>query len=284
MSRDKIENRVLIFDDSAVEYQEIGELYRQMFEVKAVSSPMQAIAALNSGNIDVLMTDLHFEGDEGASFGIELAKLARRLDENIPIIVYSGSLATSDVEESIPYGMQLLSKEMIKRDKDWAEKLVKLVDARRANEQCYWGSAFISYGGPDAAIAEAIESELSADGITTWLFSKDAVPGEKLHRTMADGVNQHDRVILLCSKHSLVRPGVLNEIERVLEKEARMGGSDVLIPLTIDDFVFQDWQPVRKDIAEQVRSRVIARLPDFTAEPAEFRKTIANVKKALKLT
>ena len=76
---------------------------------------------------------------------------------------------------------------------------------------------------------------------------------------MHDGVNNHDRVLLVCSEESLTRVGVLNEIERVLEREAKEGGSEVLIPITLDDYVYGDWAPDRKDIADQIRSRVITK-------------------------
>lgn len=119
-------------------------------------------------------------------------------------------------------------------------------------------SLFISYGEPDKEDARKINAYLKRKGIRTWFFEDDALPGEKLHRVMHVGVNTHDRVLLLCSEASLSRPGVMNEIERVLEREAKEGGSDILIPLALDHYVYKDWAPSRLDIAAQVRSRVIA--------------------------
>ena len=119
---------------------------------------------------------------------------------------------------------------------------------------------FISYGGPDESIVGEINNMIKAKGVKTWFFPDDAQPGAKLHRTMHDGVNSHDHVLLVCSKNSLSRPGVLNEIERVLEREAREGGIEILIPVTLDDFVYSDWAPEREDIAIQIRSRVITKV------------------------
>jgi hypothetical protein len=137
------------------------------------------------------------------------------------------------------------------------------------SEEELFRTVFISYGGTDAEIAGQISEYLTAKGIKTWFFPKDAVPGQKLHRVMHDAVNSHDRVLLLCSKESLARPGVLNEIERVLEREAKEGGSDILIPVALDDHVYQDWASSRPDIAEQVRSRVIAKLSPGPIKPNE---------------
>ena len=126
------------------------------------------------------------------------------------------------------------------------------------NEADMYKTVFISYGGPDEQVASRINSALKDKGITTWFFPDDAVAGEKLHRVMYGGVNKNEKVLMLCSENSLTRPGVLNELERVLEREAREGGADILVPVALDDFVFTRWKPQRTDIAEQIRSRVVA--------------------------
>jgi len=137
-----------------------------------------------------------------------------------------------------------------------AEKiLVDVVDESKIHK-----TLFISYGGPDEDIVRQLNSKIKAIGVITWFFPDDAELGSKLHRVMHDGINTHDRVLLVCSKSSLTRSGVLNEIERVLEREAKEGGSEILIPVTIDDYVYSDWAPKRPDIASQVRSRVIAKI------------------------
>lgn len=128
------------------------------------------------------------------------------------------------------------------------------------NESEMFNTLFISYGGSDECAATSINTHLKSKGIKTWFFPDDALPGQKLHRMMHDGVNKHDRVLLICSEQSLKRTGVLNELERVLEREAKEGGSEILIPITLDDYVFGDWAPKRTDIADQIRSRVITKI------------------------
>lgn len=138
---------------------------------------------------------------------------------------------------------------------------------------------FISYGGPDEDVAKQINAKIKSKGVTTWFFPDDAQPGHKLHRVMHDGVNSHGHVLLVCSKNSLTRPGVLNEIERVLEREAKEGGSEILIPVTLDEYVYSDWAPERSDIASQVRSRVITRIE---TAGHDFDQSIDRIVKALK--
>jgi hypothetical protein len=71
----------------------------------------------------------------------------------------------------------------------------------------------------------------------------------------------------------------LNEIERVLEREAKEGGADILIPITLDNFVYGDWAPARADIADQVRSRVITKVE--IGDENKFEEQIGKVVSAI---
>jgi uncharacterized protein YjbI with pentapeptide repeats len=143
-------------------------------------------------------------------------------------------------------------------------------------------STFISYGGPDEAFARKLNEALEQRGVTTFFFKDDAPPGERLHRVMRKGVNEHDRTILICSEASLQRPGLLNELEETLTREARDGGKTYLIPVRLDDFVLKSWAPATSDLAQRVRERVISdfRMHEVEAEfDAEVAKLIAVLKK-----
>jgi hypothetical protein len=144
-------------------------------------------------------------------------------------------------------------------------------------------STFISYGSPDEPFARKLYEALHRNGVTTFFFAEHAVPGDKLHRMMRKGVNEHDRVILVCSKASLDRKGVLNEIEETLARESRDGGAAYLIPIRLDDYVFSEWAPPNPDTAQSVRDRVVADFEGADADPAKFdagvRKLIAALKK-----
>jgi hypothetical protein len=120
-------------------------------------------------------------------------------------------------------------------------------------------SVFISFGGPDEVSAKQLDSALRARGVKTFLFTHDAKAGQPLHRMMRDGVNQHDWVLLLCSRNSLNRPGVLNEIEESMRRSSRVGGRNILVPIALDDYVFADWKPAQSDLAVYIRDLVIAR-------------------------
>jgi hypothetical protein len=98
---------------------------------------------------------------------------------------------------------------------------------------------------------------------------------------MRKGVNEHDRVILICSRASLDRPGLINELEETLAREARDGGAEYLIPIRLDDYVIEGWQPDRDDLAQAVRDRVIADCRDH-GDPDKFRAEVAKLIAVLK--
>ena len=141
-------------------------------------------------------------------------------------------------------------------------------------------SVFLSYGSPDEAFARRIYRYLRRHHVETFFFPEAAVPGRHLHRTMIEGVTAFDRVVLLCSKTSLTRAGVLYEIEQVLAREAREGGAELLIPVALDNHLFTDWAVDRPHIASQLRSRVVADFQE-SAEPARFRKACRRLLTAL---
>ncbi|HEX8321220.1 TIR domain-containing protein [Longimicrobium sp.] len=139
-------------------------------------------------------------------------------------------------------------------------------------------SLYVIYGEPDESFTRALDTSLQAKGVTTWFFPDAGVYGRRLHRTMLEGVNEHDRVLVICSKAGLTRSGVLNEIELVLAREAREGGTEILIPITLDDFVFDEWSPERHDIAVQIRDRVVG---DFRNKVPGSDEFVARVNRLL---
>ncbi|WP_437498244.1 toll/interleukin-1 receptor domain-containing protein [Sorangium sp. So ce1099] len=143
-------------------------------------------------------------------------------------------------------------------------------------------STFISYGAPDEPFARKLYEALHRNGVTTFFFPEHAEPGEKLHRMMRKGVNEHDRVILICSRSSLDRKGVLNELEEILTREARDGGASYLIPIRLDDYVFTGWKPTNADVAQGVRDRVVADFEGAETDQAKFQAGLQKLIRALR--
>jgi L-histidine Nalpha-methyltransferase len=138
--------------------------------------------------------------------------------------------------------------------------LLKLAPPKTASR---WESAFISYGSPDQAFAEKLNRALTERGVNTYFFALNKIPGEKAYQFMRKGVNEYDRTILVCSQQSLERLPVLNELDLVLSRESREGGSSRLIPVTRDRYVYDSWSPSNKHLKTSVLDRSIC---DFVAD------------------
>ncbi len=148
--------------------------------------------------------------------------------------------------------------------------------SRDIEQALTYQSVFISYGTPDEDFAARLYRE-------TFFFPKTARPGDKLHRTMSEGVRDYDRVLLVCSKSSLERPGVLHELELVLAREAQEGGADILIPVTLDGYIYSGWKPVREDVATQIRARVILSFEGSLQGGPEFDARFARLLTSLEV-
>jgi len=102
-------------------------------------------------------------------------------------------------------------------------------------------SIFLSYGGPDEEIAEALRNDLAKLGVNTWWFPADAQWGAKIHDEINRNIMKYDRLLLLCSRRSLIRNGVLHELEEVFEREAAEGGKPIVIPVALDTVLNEQW-------------------------------------------
>lgn len=172
--------------------------------------------------------------------------------------------------------------------------------AGRAASEYY--SVFLSYGSPDTEIAEFLRGDLRELGIETWWFPDDARWGERLHHEIGGNLEKYEKLILLCSRKSLIRPGVLYELEEVLSRERRNGGASIIIPLMLDDVLFEDWWTYdtaedgslrrgsfsedeigrRKMIATKLSDSVAGDLKGLSPGSDQWLKAVSKLKLALK--
>jgi CheY-like chemotaxis protein len=272
----------LFLDDSAsfLEFLEDQAWPDLLSHVEFVRTVPEALAAFNSSQPKRIVVDSLLEGESNPD-GIALLEQFRSANPKVELILLSSrpvsstdarrleaieavSISKADVNGELMEN--LLSGTAFTNVLNSSSKNPDVVGVRRQLEAFTRSqiraaprySAFISYGGPDETFARKLHARLVQLGVKTFLFALHAKPGEKLHRVMREGINRYDRVILVCSKRSLDRPGVLNEIEETLQRESRSGGISVLIPITLDDYVFHAWAPERSDVAQAVRDRVVA--------------------------
>jgi hypothetical protein len=102
--------------------------------------------------------------------------------------------------------------------------------------------------------------------------------GDEVYRA----IQSHDRVLLVCSSDSLDRPGVINEIQETLDREARDGGATYLLPITLDDYVFDAWAAKQPTLAHRVAGRVVGDFRGTARSTRKFGAALDRVVDALK--
>ncbi len=142
---------------------------------------------------------------------------------------------------------------------------------------------FISYGGPDEPFARKLYYGLRDHNVNTFFFPESATVGERISAEVFQKIQDHDRILLICSKSSLDRPGVINEIQETIDRETRDGGATYLLPIMLDDYVLTGWAENRPELAERVRRRVIADFRGADRNNDKFSKAFDRVIDALKI-
>ena len=98
---------------------------------------------------------------------------------------------------------------------------------------------------------------IAKTGFRCWKFDENAKwasrCGVRLTRRSKTMTSWHyDKLVVICSEHSLQSPAVIREIERALQKEDRERKS-VLFPVRVDDYLFNQWDHPRKaDVVSKV--------------------------------
>ncbi len=139
-------------------------------------------------------------------------------------------------------------------------------------------SCFISYSELDQEFAERLCADLQAKRLRCWYFPESAKWGEPVWGEIDQGIKVYDKLIVICSQHSLVSRPVLREIERALQREDREG-RNVLFPLRIDEYLFEQWEHPRK---ADVLSKVVGDFRGWDHGVEKYRLSFEKLLKALR--
>ena len=144
-------------------------------------------------------------------------------------------------------------------------------------------SCFISYSSEDKAFARRLYSALQERGVRCWLDEHQLFPGDGIDDAIDRGIKLWDKVILCGSENSLTSWWVDSELERAFKKERELMKQHgkkvrVLIPLALDDYMFDTWEDGKKD---EVLSRSVAKFEGWKNDNDIFEKQFERVVKAL---
>jgi uncharacterized protein YjbI with pentapeptide repeats len=100
-------------------------------------------------------------------------------------------------------------------------------------------SCFLSYAHTDGAFADRIHADLVQAGVSCWQDKHDMRGGEFWREQIRDQIRVRDKVVVVCSKDSIGRVAVIEEIIAGMREERR-SGQKKLFPIRLDDYIFTD--------------------------------------------
>jgi uncharacterized protein YjbI with pentapeptide repeats len=138
-------------------------------------------------------------------------------------------------------------------------------------------SCFISHSSQDKEFCDRLWSDLRRAGVRCWYFPEAAVLGRGLWAEIDQGISTFDKMILVCSAHSLQSGPVMRELKRALAREDAEA-RDVLFPITLDNEVFTEWQhPFKIDVL----AKVIGDFRGWNTDPAKYLASLHRLLEAL---
>ena len=159
----------------------------------------------------------------------------------------------------------------------------------RAGRPGCFDSCFFSYSTKNERFATQLYNDLKRAGVDCYKWDRDARTGQSMWREIDEAMRQHKKVVLIASKASLTSPAVSREIERAIlledqhEKDKQagkyQGDVNVLFPVRLDDYIFEDWKHERK---VDVTKKVIADARGWDTDPAVYQQVFDKLLRDLK--
>jgi uncharacterized protein YjbI with pentapeptide repeats len=139
-------------------------------------------------------------------------------------------------------------------------------------------SCFISHSSKDKKFCNTLYKHLRAKGVRTWYFPENATWGKPVWGEIDRAIVHYDKLIVVCSKHSLRSGPVIREMERALQREDRTG-KNILFPIQIDNFLFKEWTHPRK---ADVVSKVVGDFRAYMRDTGRYRRSLSKLIQALR--
>ena len=156
------------------------------------------------------------------------------------------------------------------------EDMIAYARSLRGKEIDFY-SCFISHSAKDKRFCERLYADLQAKGVRVWYFPEDAKWGETVWSEIDRSIKVYDKLIVVCSEHSLQSGPVNREIERALNREDKEG-KGILFPIRIDDYIFDTWEHERK---ADVLRKVVGDFSGWDKDAAKYNKAFDKLLKGL---
>lgn len=140
-----------------------------------------------------------------------------------------------------------------------------------------FSSCFISHSHEDQDFSDRLYHDLRDRDIRVWYFPEHATPGRDVWDEIDEVIKRFDKLIVVCSRHSLTSGPVIREIVRALDREDKEL-SEVVCPIRIDEYIFNGWQHARR---LDVLQKVVADFSGWRENPAHYLNSLVKLVTAL---
>ncbi|MCK4726475.1 MAG: pentapeptide repeat-containing protein [Anaerolineales bacterium] len=110
-------------------------------------------------------------------------------------------------------------------------------------------SCFISYTSQDEDFASKLYSDLQESGVRCWFAPDDIRIGDKILDSIFEAIQEHEKVVLILSEHSVSSEWVEDEVTKAFGIE-RKKNKTIIFPIRIDDKVMTSNEPWTQKIRE----------------------------------
>ena len=148
-----------------------------------------------------------------------------------------------------------------------------------------YSSCFISYSTEDQEFARRLHADLQDKGVRCWFAPHNIQGGKYVHEQIDQGIQVHDRLLLILSETSIRSEWVVTEISNARTRE-KAENRRILFPIRLMDFkTLKKWKCFNADIgndsAKEIRKFYV---PDFSnwkshdLYQVEFEKILRGLK------
>ncbi|MBS1722976.1 MAG: toll/interleukin-1 receptor domain-containing protein [Armatimonadetes bacterium] len=113
-------------------------------------------------------------------------------------------------------------------------------------------SCFVSHAEADLPFAKRLVEDLRSHNVSCWHYKDRLLVGREWKQQIRTAIKSHDKLILVCSRNSLYRDNVVDEILAAV-KEQRTSGEQKLFPIMLDDHILSE------EFLEAAREKVVTK-------------------------
>lgn len=204
--------RILLVDDEVALLRATARILKQSgYDVEIASEGKAAIALLCSGHFDAVISDIAMPGMDG----LELARLARERDLDVPIVLVTGAPSVASAVEALQYGVvEYLTKPVEPPVLRQAiEKAVRLNEMARMKREALalLGTARMEAGGR-ATLSASFDRALDS----LWMAYQPIVSAQS-------GALFGYEALVRCTEPTIPHPGALLDAAERLSRLDELG-------------------------------------------------------------